>query len=255
MNAYYLCRLQPPCVVTCVLEEVMSAIELRNDWEEWRAHRIASLTSASGNLALIQTTWFEDDERYEPARLLAGLPDSVTASELIRHDFAGNVVSTGYRLWDAQSSAIQSFQGIESYEFDPIWILKGTFRAFPENLAVPFEYLRDNGGTRDLAVPGEIEVEIAGEVYFLNAFDDEGQLLLVFGDSTNKTETYGSGRFLFVQRQEGTDKVTLDFNRAFVPPCGFSIHYNCPMPPAQNRINFPIRAGERNPIFSADFAH
>ena len=233
----------------------MSATELRIAWEEWKAERIASVTSASGNLALIQTTWFEDDERFEPAQLLAGRPDSVSASELIRHDFAGEVVATGYRLWDSQSTAIQSFQGIECYEFDPIWILKGTFRAFPANLAVPFEYLRDNGGTRDLAVPGEIEVEIAGETYLLNAFDDDGQLLLVFGDLTNKTESYGSGRFLFVQRQEGTDQVTLDFNRAFVPPCGFSIHYNCPMPPAQNRIKFPIRAGEKKAIFGAEFVH
>ena len=97
----------------------MSANEIRKEWEEWRSHRIASLTSASGNLALIQTTWFEDDERYEPAQVLAGLPDSVTASPLIRHDLAGNVVATGYRLWDSRSSAIQSFQGVESYEFDP----------------------------------------------------------------------------------------------------------------------------------------
>ena len=233
----------------------MTTTDLRDAWKSWQASRLSSLTSASGNLALIQTTWFEDDERYEPARLLAGQPDSVTITELIRHDFAGNVVATGYRLWDAQSPAIQSFQGIESYDFDPIWILKGTFRAFPANVAVPFEYLRDNGGTRDLAVPGEIEVVIAGETYFLNAFDDDGQLLLVFGDTTNKVETYGSGRFLFVDRLTGSDEVTLDFNQAFVPPCGFSIHYNCPMPPTQNRINFPIRAGEKNPIFATEHAH
>jgi uncharacterized protein (DUF1684 family) len=233
----------------------VSAIDLSEAWNTWRATRLTSVTSASGNLALIQTTWFEDDERYEPARLLAGQPDSVNITELIRSDFAGNVVATGYRLWDAQSPAILAFQGIESYEFDPNWLIKGAFKEFPVNTPIPFEYLRDNGGTRDLAVPGEIEVVIAGETYHLNAFDDDGKLLLVFGDLTNRTETYGSGRFLFVDRNTGTDEVILDFNRAFIPPCGFSIHYNCPMPPIQNRIKVAIRAGEKNPVFSSSYVH
>ncbi len=224
-------------------------------WKKWHADRLASVTSASGNLALIQTTWFEDDERYEPARLLAGQPASVISTELIRRDFDGTVIATGYRLWDSESPAIESFQEIETYDYDPKWLIKGVFRAFPANQPVPFEYLRDNGGTRDLAVPGEIEVVIEGETYRLNAFDDEGKLLLVFGDPTNKTETYGSGRFLFVDRAPDTDQVILDFNRAFVPPCGFSIHYNCPMPPAQNRIKVPVRAGEKNPVFSSEYVH
>ncbi|UFS57954.1 DUF1684 domain-containing protein [Subtercola endophyticus] len=40
--------------------------------------------------------------------------------------------------------------------------------------------------------------------------------------------------------------VTLDFNRAYLPPCAFSYHFNCPMPPAQNRLTVPITAGEKN---------
>ncbi len=198
----------------------MSATELSLAWNKWHEDRLAAVTSAFGNLALIQTTWFEDDERYEPAQVLEGQPDSVSSTELVRRDFDGNVVATGYRLWNAQSPAIQAFQGIESYEFDPNWLIKGSFRAFPANTPVPFEYLRDNGGTRDLAVPGEIEAVIAGETYRLNAFDDEGQLLLVFGDLTNKVESYGSGRFLFVNRIPGSDEVILDFNRADISASG-----------------------------------
>jgi len=233
----------------------MVATDLSEAWNKWHIDRLTSVASASGNLALIQTTWFEDDERYEPARILAGKPNSVIATELVRRDFDGNVVATGYRLWDSQSPAIAAFQGIDVYEFDPNWLIKGSFRAFSTDAAVPFEYLRDNGGTRDLAVPGEIKVEIAGETYVLNAFDDDGQLILVFGDLTNKTETYGSGRFLFVTRNPESEEVTLDFNRAFVPPCGFSIHYNCPMPPMQNRLKVAVRAGEKNPVFLPEHQH
>ena len=89
--------------------------------------------------------------------------------------------------------------------------------------------------------------------YTLAAFDDGGTLLLVFGDETNGAETYGSGRFLFVQLRDDEGSVVLDFNRAFVPPCGFSAQYNCPLPPASNRFPLPIRAGEKNVVFRDGF--
>ncbi len=81
----------------------------------------------------------------------------------------------------------------------------------------------------------------------------------MFGDPTNgrtdDTGTYGAGRFLFVQRSDGgalgePGSVILDFNRAFVPPCGFSGEYNCPLPPAQNRFAEPVTAGEKRVILT-----
>jgi hypothetical protein len=36
----------------------------------------------------------------------------------------------------------------------------------------------------------------------------------------------------------------LDFNLAYSPLCAFSEHYNCPIPPRQNTLSIPIRAGE-----------
>ncbi len=37
----------------------------------------------------------------------------------------------------------------------------------------------------------------------------------------------------------------LDFNRAYHPYCYFNDEYDCPFPPAENRLGIPIRAGER----------
>ena len=74
-------------------------------------------------------------------------------------------------------------------------------------------------------------------------------LQIVFADETNDSETYSVGRFLFVvPNPDGT--VTLDFNLAVLPPCAFSYNFNCPIPPKQNRLPFPIRAGEKNPVTS-----
>jgi hypothetical protein len=40
--------------------------------------------------------------------------------------------------------------------------------------------------------------------------------------------------------------ITLDFNRAYLPPCAFNYNFNCPMPPVANRFSFAIEAGEKN---------
>jgi uncharacterized protein (DUF1684 family) len=37
----------------------------------------------------------------------------------------------------------------------------------------------------------------------------------------------------------------MDFNRAYFPYCFYSPTYECPYPPAENRLKVPVRAGER----------
>jgi uncharacterized protein (DUF1684 family) len=97
---------------------------------------------------------------------------------------------------------------------------------------------------RDEVLPGDITVTVGGEERNLVAFEDQGKLLLVFQDLTTGDETYDVGRFLAVRpRRDGS--VELDFNRAYIPPCGFSDWFNCPMPPRENRFLFDVRAGEK----------
>ncbi|MBB2947156.1 hypothetical protein FB565_006924 [Actinoplanes lutulentus] len=207
----------------------------------WQEDRRRAVTSATGNLALIETRWGADD----PDAALAGQPASVTATRLSRRDPFNGEIQHGVRLWDAASPAIKSFEGIDTYPYDPAWVLDATYTDVPGDRRVPFQHAQDAGFTRDLPVPGDLHLTVDGRDYTLSAFDDDGRLLLVFGDPTNGGETYGAGRFLFVDREPGQTNVVLDFNRAFVPPCGFSEHYNCPMPPPQNRLHLPVRAGEK----------
>ena len=37
----------------------------------------------------------------------------------------------------------------------------------------------------------------------------------------------------------------VDFNIAYNPYCYYNAEYDCPLPPAENRLTVPIRAGER----------
>ncbi|MFP3464482.1 DUF1684 domain-containing protein [Leifsonia sp. SIMBA_070] len=229
----------------------------RDSWDAWHADRLRAVAAPTGNLALIETRWLAADDSTTPEEALAGRPETVTATGLSRRSLETGELERGIRLWDAQSPAIRAFETIEVFPFDPSWVIEATFTPVSDDRTIPFEHIRDNGLTRELVVPGDIAFEREGVAYTLSAFDDDGTLLLVFGDPTNGADgedgTYASGRFLFVERDG--DRVVLDFNRAFVPPCGFSDQYNCPLPPRNNRFAVPVTAGEKRVVLRDGSQH
>mgnify|MGYP001766256216 CR=1 FL=1 len=72
-----------------------------------------------------------------------------------------------------------------------------------------------------------------------------GKPMFVFRDAT-AGETYPACRFLIGEDASETD-ITLDFNRAVTPPCGFTDFAVCPLPPPGNILAFRIEAGELAP--------
>jgi uncharacterized protein len=72
-----------------------------------------------------------------------------------------------------------------------------------------------------------------------------GKPMFVFRDAT-AGETYAACRFLFGEDPSETE-ITLDFNRAITPPCGFTDLAICPLPPPGNILPFRIEAGELAP--------
>jgi uncharacterized protein len=224
-----------------------------DDHARWRTARERSVASPTGNLSLVETRWTGERPDIDAARAAASATVEVTPIQRTAIDGSG-AIEHGLRFWDADAPAIRAFDRIDAYPYDPAWVLEGRFSPAAEGRTIPFEHIRDNGGTRELVVPGDIALTVDGRDYTISAFDDGGKLLLVFGDPTNGDETYGAGRFLFVAHDENDpQRVILDFNRAFVPPCGFSAQYNCPLPPASNRFSTPIRAGEKSVVFRDGF--
>ncbi|GIG88748.1 DUF1684 domain-containing protein [Plantactinospora endophytica] len=221
----------------------------QDEWNAWHQAREAALTTPTGKLALVETRWLAEGEEPPPEPEGNG----VLTTTIRQVDPVTGRPRHGIRRWDPRSAAITHFVGTDPYPYDPGWVVPARFVPAGLDHRVPFAHRRDNGATRDLPVPGHIEVTIAGTEYTVHAFDDEGTLLLVFGDLTNGRQTYGGGRFLFVPRPSGSDRTVLDFNRAHTPPCGFSAHFNCPLPPPQNRFPFAVEAGERLPVFRDGF--
>jgi hypothetical protein len=70
-------------------------------------------------------------------------------------------------------------------------------------------------------------------------------LFLPFRDATSGKETYGAGRYLDVE-PNGDGTITLDFNEAYAPFCAYNDAYSCALPPYDNWLDVPIRAGERS---------
>ncbi|PJJ63310.1 DUF1684 domain-containing protein [Compostimonas suwonensis] len=191
-----------------------------------------------------------DGELVDGETIVAG-KDSINPSSIVFDDTTtGYVIASddgdyALRVWDAASEAIGDFGSIDAFPYDPEWVVEANYTPIEGGSIVGIEHLKDEGRTRDKVVPASITFSKDGVDYDLAAFQDDGGLLLVFADATNGDSSYSVGRFMRVTPgQNGT--ITLDFNRAYLPPCAFSYNFNCPMPPAQNRFAVPIEAGEKN---------
>jgi uncharacterized protein (DUF1684 family) len=132
--------------------------------------------------------------------------------------------------------------------------------AIDESYAVPavlapserepaMEMPTSTGLRRAMRRAGTLKFTLKGQPLQLTAFVEAdapnmNRLFLPFGDMTNGTETYPAGRYLDLDRS-ATGLYEIDFNRAYYPYCYYNETYDCPYPPPENRLDLPVRAGER----------
>lgn len=150
----------------------------------------------------------------------------------------------GIRTWDTDAPQRRSFAGIDHWPVDARWRLEGRFEPTPGRSVTVPDVL---GDAEPYAAPGDVVFEVDGVAHRLQAVDggDAGELWLIFGDATNRQETYGGGRFLYTDAPDASGNVVVDFNRAYNPPCVFSPYATCPLPWPANRLPIRIEAGER----------
>jgi uncharacterized protein len=150
----------------------------------------------------------------------------------------------GLRVKDPDAPKRRDFHGIPSYPADPRWRIDARWELAPPGNFIPVPNVL--GAVDNMAAPGTAVFSVDGKEFRLTAVLEEGEsnLFFVFADATNRTETYGAGRFLYAEPPQA-GRVVLDFNRAYNPPCAFSPYATCPLPPKQNRLSVPIPAGEK----------
>jgi len=95
--------------------------------------------------------------------------------------------------------------------------------------------------------PGALVFEIKGKTFGLDPVAEPGasRFFIIFADETSGKETYGAGRFLYIDGPGEDGTTIIDFNKAYNPPCAFSEFATCPLPPSQNRLAVRITAGEK----------
>lgn len=249
----------------------------------YHERRELSVVQPFGSLALVNTQWIDSEQtiwgvpgRWAPLpegqsglKVIATAEDGITVdgqlvdgeavvrgkndpnpSEVVFSDTVKGFVIAGaegyaLRVWDANSEGIQEFGSIDAFPYNEEWVITAKFTENPAGTTMGFEHLKDDGQTREEVIPGEITFTKDGADYNLAAFKAGRALQLVFADATNDVDTYSVGRFLYVA-PNADGSITLDFNRAVLPPCAFSYNFNCPLPPKQNRFGVRIEAGEKN---------
>ena len=105
------------------------------------------------------------------------------------------------------------------------------------------------GKIRDLERIGALKFSLNGKPLRLTAFIDVdspqvNRLFVPFADVTSGSETYAAGRYMELD-PTATGIYVVDFNIAYNPYCYYSPEFDCPYPPKENRLDVPIRAGER----------
>ncbi len=148
------------------------------------------------------------------------------------------------RVRDSEAARRKNFAGIESYPVDPAWRIEADWVPFDP----PHEVKITNiiGLVEPAQVPGKAVFTHDGKTYELIPIDEgpEEDLFFVLTDTTAGKETYEACRFLYAKRPVN-GKITLDFNKVYNPPCAFSPFATCPLPPKENVLTFPLRAGEK----------
>ena len=249
------------------------------DWARWHAERVAGVLDPLGVASLTSTNWLGDTPqqiegvpgswRAVDGRVVAeGLADSrvttvgegTPVGDAVRLRFQEEVRDgerllrafgrdgvLALRVLDPATPRRVTLRGIEAHRPDPEWKVLGRF--IPGNGA-EIDITQIDGHVSRGKLGGTIELTVAGHDVALTVTPTDGSAFsAVFGDSTNGIETYRF-RFLRIPQPDGTGHVPVDFNRAYLPPCAFSDHYICPLPSPGNRYDFPIRAGERTPVYA-----
>ena len=133
------------------------------------------------------------------------------------------------RVRDRESRALKRFADLNWYPVDPTWRREARFQPFSAPRTVPVPNFI--GDPLDRESPGFVTFDVDGEPHRLDAFTGkQGELFIVFGDSTNGHDRYAGGRFLYTEPPSAAGRLHLDFNKAYNPPVS-----SRPMPRARCR--------------------
>lgn len=187
-----------------------------------------------------------DGEEKKIARLKSDLEENTTF--LTWQSFKWYIINRegkyGIRLKDSLAEARLNLKDIPHYPIDEDWKIKASLIPPAPDASIEIENII--GQISDTPLEGYLEFYYNNKSYRLAAIDGgPDYYFVIIGDETSGEDTYGGGRYLYVDRADSTGTTFIDFNKAYNPPCVFSIHATCPLPPKENFLPFEVLAGEK----------
>ncbi|MFJ3383142.1 MULTISPECIES: DUF1684 domain-containing protein [unclassified Curtobacterium] len=256
------------------------------DWQTWHDQHEAARASEHGFLAITSIRWLTaTPERFEDApgawstnedgpvvELADGESLEIDGSTVTgTHHFgplaersSTNVVwhtrdsdvvievarrggSDVIRPRDPANPTRVTYTGTPSYAPDERFVVDARFEPFDEPREVTVGSVVD-GLQHVYAAPGTLSFDLDGPRTLL-AFNGHGDgLHVLFTDRTSGVTTYAANRSLDIAAPDAEGRTVIDFTRATNLPCAYTAHATCPLPPAENRLDVAIEAGERLPV-------
>lgn len=178
----------------------------------------------------------------DPSQAESDGTDTIAIGERFRLQLVRRNGRFAVRVRDRENPSFQKFQGKKWYDIAPDFRTVATFTPYEPARTIPV--INVKGESVDTTVVGLLKFRIRDRDFQLDAFSDSSEsLFIVFKDQTSGRTTYAPGRFLTTAAPVA-GQVTLDFNKAVNPPCAFSPHALCPLPPKQNHLDIEVTAGE-----------
>jgi hypothetical protein len=151
------------------------------------------------------------------------------------------------RVRDALAPTRTGFVPIPYFDIDPAFRFKAVFKPHPPGTKM--DVLNIISIVEPMDNPGTVTFEYQGKSHTMEAIDEgDHRLFFVFADLTSGHESYAAARFVYAAYPGPDGTTILDFNKTYDPPCAFTPYATCPLPPAQNRLDFAVRAGEKKPL-------
>ena len=136
-----------------------------------------------------------------------------------------------------------AFAGLAYYPYNPQLRLE-----LPLDRDVPADTVTldtSTGESQEYRRAGKIRFTVEGQAAELTLYQGpHGELFLPLRDATSGEETYGAGRYLEPTLIDDA-RVRVDFNYLYNPNCAYNEAWSCPLPPRENWLQVPIRAGEK----------
>jgi len=211
-------------------------------------NRVASIEFAGDRATLHALPGAEITVNGQPASGNLLRSDAQPPADLVRSgDLSLQIIQRGsrygVRVRNRRHPDREAFAGRRWFPIQAAYRVPAIFT--PYDPPQPRQIVNVLGDITEELSPGFVTFTLDGQQYQLEASPTRAdELFLVFRDQTAGRATYPAGRFLKAPRSRD-GQTTIDFNKAYNPPCAFTPFATCPLPAPQNRLGIPIAAGER----------